>query len=187
MYSFFFKVALLISEFIASSLSFLFFNRFVLEYFDLGTNSYAVSVTIFLVNTAFNHSLLFELVTFPSNTSGKHILSSPNVAFLMVSTISSLVTDFLFAITFARALSFDDATSSRRTFFFFFLSKVVPFVSFFARVCFFPVVVVVFFLSCVARILATARRVFGVGLDVLSMIMMIEACHASRARSVVVV
>ena len=37
----------------------------------------------------------------------------------------------------------------------------------------------VFFLSCVARILATARRVFGVGLDVLSMIMMIEACHAS--------
>ena len=186
MYSFFFKVALLISEFIASSLSFLFFNRFVLEYFDLGTNSYAVSVTIFLVNTAFNHSLLFELVTFPSNTSGKHILSSPNVAFLMVSTISSLVTDFLFAITFARALSFDDATSSRRTFFFFFLSKVVPFVSFFARVCFF-LVVVVFFLSCVARILATARRVFGVGFDVLSMIMMIEACHASRARSVVVV
>jgi len=186
-YSFFFKVALLISEFIASSLSFLFFNRFVLEYFDLGTNSYAVSVTIFLVNTACNHSLLFELVTLPSNTSGKHILSSPNVAFLMVSTISSLVTDFLFAITFARALSFDDATSSRRTFFFFFLSKVVPFVSFFARVCFFLVVVVVFFLSCVARILATARRVFGVGLDVLSMIMMIEACHASRARSVVVV
>ena len=104
----------------------------------------------------------------------------------MVSTISSLVTDFLFAITFARALSFDDATSSRRTFFFFFLSKVVPFVSFFARVCFF-LVVVVFFLSCVARFLATARRVFGVGFDVLSMIMMIEACHASRARSVVVV
>ena len=105
----------------------------------------------------------------------------------MVSTISSLVTDFLVAITVARALSFDDATSSRRTFFFFFLSKVVPFVSFFARVCFFLVVVVVFFLSCVARILATARRVFGVGFDVLSMIMMIEVCHASRARSVVVV
>ena len=40
----------------------------------------------------------------------------------------------------------------------------------------------VFFLSCVARILATARRVFGVGFDVLSM--MIEACPVRIARRV---
>ena len=82
------------------------FKRFLLGYLVLGTNSYVLSVTIFLLYTAFNHSLLFELVSLPSNTSGKHVLNSPNVALSMVSTITSFDGESsLFAITFAKALS----------------------------------------------------------------------------------
>lgn len=88
------------------SVFFFLFKRFLLEYLVLGTNSYVLSVTIFLLNTAFNHSLLFELVSLPSNTSGKHVLNSPNVALSMVSTITSFEGESsLFAITFAKALS----------------------------------------------------------------------------------